>query len=213
MTNVLIYYTFAPTIVTISNLAMYRQLHTTMKLIEKLDAIIAHPRKSGVTSNRVVQSLKELRYSGKTCTGISERRRADSWTTAVIEALATHKIPYHSGNNAPRGGMNGEFVQLTSPAMLKVINAEIAERKRIADLEEQKRIERYNNMLKIAQNIKDGLYDDYLRENKERILQPRLNKSTKKTFWHRIATSIGTYNCADVRNAIYSRINIINQTQ
>lgn len=31
MTDVLIYYIFAPTIVTISNLAMYRQLQTTMK--------------------------------------------------------------------------------------------------------------------------------------------------------------------------------------
>lgn len=33
MTNVLIYYIFAPTIVTISDLAMYRQLQTTMKKV------------------------------------------------------------------------------------------------------------------------------------------------------------------------------------
>lgn len=184
-----------------------------MTLIEKLDAIIAHPRKSGVTSNRVIQSLKELRYSGKTCTGISERRRADSWTTAVIEALTTHKIPCHSGNNAPRGGMNGEFVKLTSPAMLKIIRHEIAERKKIAKAEELKKRERYNNMLNTVERIKSGYMDDFIIENIDRFIKQRTNKSTKKSFWDRIAKSIGTYNCADVRNAIYSRINIINQTQ
>ena len=184
-----------------------------MTLIEKLDAIIAHPRKSGVTSNRVIQSLKELRYSGKTCTGISERRRADSWTTAVIEALTTHKIPYHSGNNAPRGGMNGEFVKLTSPAMMKIIRHEIAERKKIAKAEYLKKQERYNNILNTVERIKRGYMDDFIIENIDRLIKQRTNKSTKKSFWDRIAKSIETYNCADVRDAIYSRINIINQTQ
>lgn len=180
-----------------------------MTLIEKLEAIIAHPRKNGITSNRIVDTLKRLREQGKAYTGISERRRALTWTADVVKTLNTFGIPCEQGNDAPRGGKAGDFVRLTSPAMLKVINAEIAERKRIEKAEELKEQERYNNMLNTVERIKSGHIDDFLIENIDRIKQPRLNKSTKKTFWHRIATSIGTYNCSDVRNAIYSRINII----
>lgn len=177
-----------------------------MKLIEKLEAIIAHPRKNGITSNRIVDSLKRLREQGKAYTGISERRRALTWTADVVKTLNTFGIPCEQGNDAPRGGKAGDFVKLTSPAMLKVINAEIAERKRIADLEEQERIERYNRMLSIAQNIKDGLYDDYLRANRDRILQPRENRATRKQFWNRICRNLGIINSADMRDIINIRV-------
>ena len=177
-----------------------------MKLIEKLDTLIAHPRKNGINSGRVVSSLRDLRENGFARTGFSQKTGADSWTEQVIKALEDINISCESGNDAPRGGKNGEFVCITSPAILAIIKKEIAERKRIADAERQRQQNKFSYMLNTVARINNGFFDDFLSENKERILQERPNKSTKKSFWERIAKSLNTFNCMQLRDAINTRV-------
>ena len=180
-----------------------------MTFIEKLETIIAHPRKNGIYKNRVVDSLRELREKGFARTGYSYKTGADCWTAEVVQVLKDLNIKCEFGNDAPRGGKNGEFVKLTSAAMIKVIRKEMAERKKIADAEKQHQQDTYNNMINTVEKIKNGLLDDFLRTNKERILQERPNKSTKKAFWDRIAKSLNTYNCMHIRDAINARLVIL----
>ena len=177
-----------------------------MKLIEKLDTIIAHPRKYGINSSRVVSSLRDLRENGFARTGFSQKNGADCWTDHVVKTLEDININCESGNDAPRGGKNGEFVRITSPAILAIIKKEIAERKKIADAERQQQQDKYNNMFDIVARINNGFFDDFLRVNKQRILQERPNKSTKKSFWERIAKSLNTFNCMQLRDAINTRV-------
>ena len=45
------------------------------------------------------------------------------WTMKVCMALDSAKIKYVYGNDAPRGGANGEYVQITDKVLLKQIEA------------------------------------------------------------------------------------------
>lgn len=67
----------------------------------------------------VKDSIEELLYCGFTHTGMSSRRRKSIWTDKVSEILQKLNIAHICGNDAPRGGANGEFVKITSPSFIK----------------------------------------------------------------------------------------------
>lgn len=184
-----------------------------MKLIEKLDTILAHPRKNGITSGRVVSSLRELRENGFARTGLSEKRRSDVWTDDVVEVLTSIGINCESGNDAPRGGKNGEFVRITSPAILREIKAE-KERRKAEQLHSeqirQKRIEFRErckeNLPNILQQLSEGKHDEHIRKRAERLFCHDLaGGEERRRYWKKIAHSLHTVNTEEFRNAYMSR--------
>ena len=99
---------------------------------------------SGLRKNNIRNSVAALLSDGFTHTGssgwISVRRGASKeiWTKEISDILTNLGIQHECGNDAPRGGANGEYVKVTSPAFIKVVKKVQAERK--ARWEEEKRI-------------------------------------------------------------------------
>lgn len=120
--------------------------------IEKLQDLIK------TTRGNIKTSLIELLKYGKTKTGKSGYSKGwaskSVWTSDVRIILRNAKIQFESGNTAPKGGANGEFIQLTDKTLLSQIkkrNEEILKEKlhqiESAEREKQKRIEALNTFI------------------------------------------------------------------
>lgn len=90
-------------------------------------------------SNR--NAIERILDDGIARTGESSIRRGGwkskaIWTEAVSNILTRFNIEHICGNDAPRGGANGEFVQVTSKAFLRDMKKEKIEReiRRAADI-------------------------------------------------------------------------------
>lgn len=75
------------------------------------------------TRGNIRNSLNQLLKNGFTRTGKNQSRKTSCWTNGVVKILKDNKIPYNNGNDAVRGGIAGEFVQLTSKSQLAQIKA------------------------------------------------------------------------------------------
>lgn len=107
-----------------------------MTKYEKLQNLLNEKQNvSGLRKNNLRTSVAQLLSDGFTRTGssgwISVRRGAskDIWTKEISDILTNMGIEHKCGNDAPRGGANGEYVKVTSPAFVKVVKKVQAERK------------------------------------------------------------------------------------
>lgn len=107
-----------------------------MTKYEKLQNLLNEKQNvSGLRKNNLRTSVAQLLSDGFTRTGssgwISVRRGASKeiWTQEISDILTKIGIAHECGNDAPRGGANGEFVKVTSPAFVKVVKKVQAERK------------------------------------------------------------------------------------
>lgn len=83
---------------------------------------------SGLKANSPVKSLISTILSrGEVRTGYYQGRgrhtKAVDLTYCVTTILDLYDIAYETGNDAPRGGVCGKFVKVTSPAFLKEVRA------------------------------------------------------------------------------------------
>lgn len=76
-------------------------------------------------------AMTELLCRGIATTGFSSKRGKDIWTGRVYNYLTIHGFKCEKGNDAPRGGANGEYVKIVSPAFQKEVKERaLAEQKR-----------------------------------------------------------------------------------
>ena len=115
-----------------------------MTQYEKLQNLLNEKQNiSGLRRKCLRTSVSALLSDGFTRTGssgwISVRRGASKeiWTKEISDILTKLNIAHECGNDAPRGGANGEYVKVTSPAFVKVVKKVQAERK--ARLEAEKK--------------------------------------------------------------------------
>lgn len=73
------------------------------------------------TRGLIRASISDLITNGITSTGKNQNRKIQKWTKEVCEILAKNNIDFESGNDAPKGGVCGEFVKLTNKSFLKSI--------------------------------------------------------------------------------------------
>ena len=122
------------------------------------------------TKGLVKISLFELRKNGITSIGKNQNRKNRIWTNEVIEILKKNKIPFTNSNDAPKGGVCGEFVKLTSKSQLFQIEAE-KEFKRRALIDEKliKEAKKTQSEIRILEFIKENekLVWDKLKELNE----------------------------------------------
>lgn len=107
-----------------------------MTKYEKLQNLLNEKQNiSGLRRQCLRTSVAQLLSDGFTRTGssgwISVRRGASKeiWTQEISDILNNLGIEHECGNDAPRGGANGEYVKVTSPAFVKVVKKVVAERK------------------------------------------------------------------------------------
>lgn len=80
-----------------------------------LESLLAEKQNvSGIRGN-VRESLINILNFGYARTGKSDRRGKTIWTRQVADALRKLGIPCMTGNDAVRGGANGEFVVANAP--------------------------------------------------------------------------------------------------
>lgn len=113
------------------------------------------------TRGLIRASLIELRASGFTSTGKNQNRKSQIWTKEVCEILSKNNIPFKNGNDAPKGGVCGEFVKLTSKSQIKTIQSEIQAKKN--EIEKAKLIAKQN-----LETSKNSIIE-FIKENKELI--------------------------------------------
>lgn len=87
---------------------------------------------SGIKANSNLQySLQQILKTGEARTGKYTGKGRFStksvWTSEVSAYLNRMGIPHCCGNDAPRGGANGEYVRVTMPAFLKITRKLVAE--------------------------------------------------------------------------------------
>ena len=93
---------------------------------------------SGLRANSPVKSLiSTILRKGEVHTGYYQGRgrhtKAVDFTYTVTTILDLYDIAYETGNDAPRGGIGGKFVKVTSPAFLKEVRAVMERDKAQAD--------------------------------------------------------------------------------
>lgn len=96
------------------------------------ELLLVSSRVSGISKNsRVYKSLKGLLATGRASTGCYEGSgrhiHAVKWTEDVSDILTKMGIAHRCGNNAPRGGVSGEYVEVTMPAFMREIKRKVAE--------------------------------------------------------------------------------------
>jgi len=137
--------------------------------IEKLENAIKNNR------GNVKTSLTELLYKGFSYTGKSGYSKGwankSVWTTDVMWILTNLKIKFNAGNNAPRGGANGEFVELTDNVLLKQISQRNKELKEIAENAKQKAIDEKKKAYEAAERYIATLGDNQAFEAKWNSLE------------------------------------------
>jgi hypothetical protein len=105
------------------------------------------------TRGLVKVSISELLTNGTTSTGKNQNRKNQKWTKEVCEILAKNGIDFKSGNNAPKGGVCGEFVTLANKTFLNSI-AKIKKIEQIEKLkkEAQDKID-YKNVIELTDKL------------------------------------------------------------
>ena len=79
-------------------------------LASNLEILLAEKQNvSGIRGN-VRKSLENILHYGFATTGKSDRSGKEIWTRQVADILRKLDIPCMTGNEAPKGGANGEFV-------------------------------------------------------------------------------------------------------
>ena len=86
-----------------------------------LESLLAEKQNvSGIRGN-VRESLENILHFGYARTGKSSRSGKQVWTIQVANALRKLGIPCMTGNDAVRGGGNGEFVVANAPEFRTVV--------------------------------------------------------------------------------------------
>jgi len=80
--------------------------------LTELPEILRDQIKADKHPHFILNSLQELIDLGFTRTGHSDKGGKIIWTNQLCEVLDSLNINYESGNDAPRGGGNGEFVKI-----------------------------------------------------------------------------------------------------
>lgn len=94
--------------------------------------VAAQFKVSGIKANsNLQQSLQQILKTGEArtgkYTGTGRYASKSVWTSEVSAYLDKMGIAHECGNDAPRGGANGEYVRVTMPAFLKVTRQLVAE--------------------------------------------------------------------------------------
>lgn len=80
---------------------------------------------SSLKKGKVKSAISKLLLTGKARTGESSyscgRGHKSIWTDEVAYVLRKNNISFECGNDAPRGGANGEFVKLTGKVLKDVL--------------------------------------------------------------------------------------------
>lgn len=80
-------------------------------------------------SSNINNSIAELNMSAFTRTGSSGYNKGwakkSVWTDQVCQVLDAEGISYERGNDAARGGANGEYVRITCPAFIEAAKTKI----------------------------------------------------------------------------------------
>lgn len=173
-----------------------------MKLIEKLDLSIEQYKRKDRLSN----SLAELRRTGRATTGYSTINGTKVWTDKVSERLTLYGIPHQCGNDAPRGGKNGEYIKLISPAMLKIINAERKAEESAWQAKQDAREAKYKEQPQLIADIKGGKYDEIILSKADRYIELyRIGGKQFREYAKRYAKQLDTPCTLDLRDAILRR--------
>lgn len=145
-----------------------------MKTIyDKLNDLLTAPHKvSGVKRNsKEYAAIREILDKGVATTGYSSKRGKDVWTDRVYDYLTAHGFKCEKGNNAPRGGANGEYVKITSPAFQKEVNARIkAEQERILAAQAEARTKAKAHKARITALAKAINIEDYKEDIKQILI-------------------------------------------
>ena len=123
--------------------------------IEKLQELIT------LSKGNLKTSLQELLTQLITRTGRSGYSKGwankSVWTIDVTSTLRSAHIKCERGNDAPRGGANGEFVKVTDKVLLKQIksrNAELQKAAELAKIEaENAKAKAYSEALKYVETL------------------------------------------------------------
>lgn len=172
-----------------------------MTLIEKLELALAKHKRQ----DKVRCSLAQLREYGRASTGESTRRGTKVWTDKIEAILTEYAIPYESGNDAPRGGKNGEYVKLTSPTMLAIIRKERKAAHEDYMRREAERKARYERSKAVAAEVLEGRYDDIVRDSAQKLLSADEFRSSASL----IAFRLKIKSTSELRNALYERAKVL----
>lgn len=154
----------------------------------------------------VKSAIRMLLATGKARTGESGYRAGHAhkhiWTDVVVSVLQNNHISFECGNDAPRGGANGEFVKLTGKVLKDVLKLKEerearyeaeAEQRRKEQAEREARYEEeccvtYNHC--VEKNIKVSLTHEDLRYISFGFVAHNIRKSA----FHRLAAENGVKN-------------------
>ncbi len=115
-------------------------------------------------------AMTELLRRGVATTGFSSKRGKDVWTDRVYNYLTSHGFKCEKGNDAPRGGANGEYVKIISPAFQKEVKSRIkAEQEKRAKEQAKAEAKAEAHKAHIAELAKAINIEDY-KEDIEQIL-------------------------------------------
>lgn len=148
-------------------------------------------------------SLIQLRENGSTSTGKNQNRKNHSWTKEVCDILSKNRIPCTTGNDAPRGGVCGEFVSLTSKSQLFQIEAEKEFKRRALNNQKlMKEAKEIQSEIKILENIKEN--KEMFDSAKEQLSELKANGD--KEQWHVLANKAVQFACNNDMSLGWSNI-------
>lgn len=139
------------------------------------------------TRGLVKSSLMQLRNSGICYTGKNQNRKTQKWTIQVCEVLSKNNIPFLSGNDAPKGGVSGEYVKLTSKGQLQQIKAE--NKKRIEEIEEAKKTVN-SRLIESEETIIDFIKANRIIIDEKKAELVKLKDKNDKLAWQIKANSL-----------------------
>lgn len=178
-----------------------------MKTTEKISDVVNNPKKFGTVHNsNAIRSLKELLHAGKTHTAFSSKRRVDDWGKKVEELLNKIKVPYIKGNDAPRGGIAGNFIKLNVKSALAEIEKNLkkeqkeeAERRAKEEADKAAKEERRRKLNDDSfEHWKDFDFSQFMAKDKFKML----NSKGRKFTFHNLAATLGTQNNQGFRDAV-----------
>lgn len=141
-----------------------------MKTQERINELL----KASMTRGLARESLKELFEKGIARTGRSNRYGKKVWTNEVVTACANLGLIVTWGNDAPRGGANGEYVMILDTPKNDIIIKFIAMNNRLEKIKkvrEERLTKERSEELNKTDALIDSLSDDYLYSLKEKLLE------------------------------------------
>lgn len=168
---------------------------------------------------KVKSAINMLLATGKARTGESSyscgRGHKSLWTEEVAYVLRKHNISFECGNDAPRGGANGEFVKLTGKVLKDVLKLKEEREARLFAEAEQRRKElsereaRYEAECEATyQYCKDKMFNITLAESDLRyVSEGFVARNIRKAAFHRLACENGVKNNAGWRRYVREQLN------